>query len=896
VPDYSDSVCAMLLLREVDLERIERAIGSAVTAPNPHVTLFYLGKAGNFTDEQIDKVREWAQRAPAVSAWVTGVERFEGDDDAEVPIVLTLESEVLTEVNTEMRKSLKSQGVVSESKFASDYKPHLTISYGPKTDEMPLKSQVRHLWLHFEQMHFQDGKGNDLYWPLKKSGDELAVAYSVEPEEVVELTEFSTKERKTLAKKGQALPGGGFPIRNESDLRHAIQAFGRAKNPEATKRHIKARARALGLTHLLPASWKDGKVAASHTDEDSAIVKLAKITRVEAHRRRRKTGQNEQVDTHIRKLLDAAGIGSEKTKKGAVVGKGQAAAGTNTTVKKQQSGEGGGDLADLEEAEREAWTEGTWNRDAAAAAKKAAVDPTIEPEPGLVDVSSWKKVGKQGGSNPGGTYVAPDGSRFYIKQSQDDDHARNEVLASRLYNEAGIEDSGLDLVDVGGGKLGTASPIIDGAEQNLQTKLSDKKYLAKLQEGFAVDAWLANWDVAGLVYDNVVTDSKGDPIRVDPGGALLYRGMGESKGGAFGDEVGELETFRNGKSKRSTALFGSMTDDQIKKSAQRVADITPERIAEIVDGVGFDPETADLLKQRLTARQRDLLEKVGLLDDLQASRTDDEDSAIVKLAKITRVEQHRRRNRERAGQHNVKTHLRKILDAAGFGSEKTKKGAFTGGQQGGASTTDLNREERNSDWDDDAARAEVDEGGPSGLVLKEVKEAKPGAVLRVRDRRLVKKPNGKWRFEDASGATVRDDLSDAEVSKLLHAVRDALEKNVKASHEFTKAEVLELRLAGLNDDDINLIALGSRASLDRSPKKNWVENTGELPGYVREIARSIERKRGVPLSRAIALAIGAIKRWARGGGDVDVDTRAKAAAALASWEALKARNKARKKD
>lgn len=90
-----------------------------------------------------------------------------------------------------------------------------------------------------------------------------------------------------------------------------------------------------------------------------------------------------------------------------------------------------------------------------------------------------------------------------------------------------------------------------------------------------------------------------------------------------------------------------------------------------------------------------------------------------------------------------------------------------------------------------------------------------------------------------------------------------------------------------------IVELGSSASLNRSPRKNWVENSGDLPRYVREIARSIEKKRAMPLSRAIPIAIGTVKRWARGGGNVNADTQAKAAKAVLEWEALKAKNKAR---
>lgn len=96
-----------------------------------------------------------------------------------------------------------------------------------------------------------------------------------------------------------------------------------------------------------------------------------------------------------------------------------------------------------------------------------------------------------------------------------------------------------------------------------------------------------------------------------------------------------------------------------------------------------------------------------------------------------------------------------------------------------------------------------------------------------------------------------------------------------------------------SDQELVVELATSSASLDRSPKKNWVENSGELPAYIRKLARAIE-KSGKSLSSAIAIAISRVKKWAAGGDDVDADTRAKAAKALAEWEALKAKNKARK--
>jgi hypothetical protein len=67
--------------------------------------------------------------------------------------------------------------------------------------------------------------------------------------------EFPPKEREKLAKNDKAMPDGSFPIANEKDLKNAIQAIGRAKNPGAAKAHIKRRANALGRADLIPPNW-----------------------------------------------------------------------------------------------------------------------------------------------------------------------------------------------------------------------------------------------------------------------------------------------------------------------------------------------------------------------------------------------------------------------------------------------------------------------------------------------------------------------------------------------------------------------------------------------------------------------------------------------------------------
>lgn len=68
--------------------------------------------------------------------------------------------------------------------------------------------------------------------------------------------EFSAKERQSAAASGAAESDGSFPIKSEADLKNAMRAIGRSKNPAKTKAHIRARAKALGLTSMLSDAFK----------------------------------------------------------------------------------------------------------------------------------------------------------------------------------------------------------------------------------------------------------------------------------------------------------------------------------------------------------------------------------------------------------------------------------------------------------------------------------------------------------------------------------------------------------------------------------------------------------------------------------------------------------------
>jgi len=215
------------------------------------------------------------------------------------------------------------------------------------------------------------------------------------------------------------------------------------------------------------------------------------------------------------------------------------------------------------------------------------------------DDAGSTKIGGQGGSNEGGMYSIPDpaggpAKKFYVKKPKSQDHGKVEELANDLYSAAGVP---VPNVDYDGKNI--YSEIVEGEElsQTINEKLKDKEWLTQIRKNFVVDAWLSNWDVFGLGWDNVFVDKEGTSWRIDNGGALTYRAQGEPKGGAFGNKVMELETMRSGK---KAAIFGEnvMPKEDELDGAVRVLAISPEEIDDLVSERGLPQSLADTLKSR----------------------------------------------------------------------------------------------------------------------------------------------------------------------------------------------------------------------------------------------------------------------------------------------------------
>jgi hypothetical protein len=119
----------------------------------------------------------------------------------------------------------------------------------------------------------KDGKSYDGYVSL--DGELLgydeydpteAAERDAEASELALKSAYADDKRKEMAKEGEAMEDGEFPIKNVDDLKNAIRAYGRAKDKESAKIHIMRRAEALDSMDMIPEGW-----LSEEEDEDEAV-------------------------------------------------------------------------------------------------------------------------------------------------------------------------------------------------------------------------------------------------------------------------------------------------------------------------------------------------------------------------------------------------------------------------------------------------------------------------------------------------------------------------------------------------------------------------------------------------------------------------------------------------
>jgi hypothetical protein len=289
-----------------------------------------------------------------------------------------------------------------------------------------------------------------------------------------------------------------------------------------------------------------------------------------------------------------------------------------------------------EEAGFDAWMSATELR-MFSAQRVALVKPKTIPKkpkapepakgPPVLDASKMKKVGEQKGSNLGGLYEDADGVKWYIKTPKTVEHARNEVLAARLYKAAGVE----NVPEVQLARLNGKAAVASRYQEGLVPKKDILQVIHKagavnrstVMDGFTADAWLANWDVVGLQYDNLlIKKGVGGFYRIDTGGALRFRAMGGAKGSAFGPKVVELDTMlAPAKNAQSASTFRTLTYEEFKKGMSGVVNVTQKQIDDLLALYGpTDPIELNALRNTLIARQESIKAQSAALRSKLPSR------------------------------------------------------------------------------------------------------------------------------------------------------------------------------------------------------------------------------------------------------------------------------------
>ena len=261
------------------------------------------------------------------------------------------------------------------------------------------------------------------------------------------------------------------------------------------------------------------------------------------------------------------------------------------------------------------------NQGETAADVAAAIDTLHEEEVILPDGSSaaerasdviersrWehmRKISGQLGSNEGGWYEdEQSGDRFYVKFYENPSQGKVEYIANAIYAQLGIKTVHSELIQMDG-REAVASPAVPNAHNiGMEAQRASKD----VRDGFVADAFLANWDVIGLVYDNIVESDDGF-YRIDNGGAMIFRAQGGPK--EFSpDDIPELHSMlEHGSAKK---VFGGITESEIRAQARDLLDkLSPEDIERIVQKSGLEGRERERVFNGLLGRREFLARNYG---------------------------------------------------------------------------------------------------------------------------------------------------------------------------------------------------------------------------------------------------------------------------------------------
>jgi hypothetical protein len=204
------------------------------------------------------------------------------------------------------------------------------------------------------------------------------------------------------------------------------------------------------------------------------------------------------------------------------------------------------------------------------------------------DASNWKKLS---GHRYEGVYESPAGRQYDIKRPLNEDEVKNELLAVRLYAEAGVAVPSVAPVMINDStspnapsKLAIARRI-EGVEPGTLGRVEMEAAVKQVREDYAVHAWLSNLRVS---RDNIVVGANRVPYLKDNSASLLLGPQGIPRLG-LDPSAPEFEMYRDPRAfPEGASLFADLSMDELKAGVSKLSKISDQQIEAIVNKFGSE--------------------------------------------------------------------------------------------------------------------------------------------------------------------------------------------------------------------------------------------------------------------------------------------------------------------
>ena len=232
-----------------------------------------------------------------------------------------------------------------------------------------------------------------------------------------------------------------------------------------------------------------------------------------------------------------------------------------------------------------------------------------------LNLNALKAVGHMTGGSGGVTILEdPLGVKYTLKCATNDTQLKEEILADALYRAMGVLVPGFAVytkvpLQINAYQTSSLVRLSRFIESNPQ--VSDQAKAQALAQNFVADAFMGNWDIVVDNFKNVVMDKGGKLWRIDNGGSLRYRALGEHKRSVPGWEAGtvnDLDYLRDpAKNSAGARVYGQLTQEQLQTQAQRVLSKAPQvmqTFEQVARAIGL--ENPEEVRAMLSERFHDL--------------------------------------------------------------------------------------------------------------------------------------------------------------------------------------------------------------------------------------------------------------------------------------------------